>query len=257
MRRLLLLTPQVPYPPHQGTTIRNYNLITNLAADFEVHLLCFQQATDNPPSNSPLLRYCAVADSVPAPTRSLSGRAVTTLTSPAPDMALRLASKTFQAHLGMLLERYRYDLVQIEGIEMAPYSLWLVQHPLWRSAQQKENRPEIPIGRPRLVFDDHNAEYVLQQRAWETDSRNVKRLHAAAYSYIQYHKLQRYERQVCQRCDRVIAVSDADRQALLRLDPKLQITVVPNGVDLDYYAAYSRPRDPQAPDYGPNALRCV
>ena len=121
----------------------------------------------------------------------------------------------------MLLERYRYDLVQIEGIEMAPYSLWLVQHPLWRSAQQKENRPEIPIGRPRLVFDDHNAEYVLQQRAWETDSRNVKRLHAAAYSYIQYHKLQRYERQVCQRCDRVIAVSDADRQALLRLDPNL------------------------------------
>ena len=254
MRRLLLLTPQVPYPPHQGTTIRNYNLITNLAADFEVHLLCFQQAADNPPSNSPLLRYCAVANSVPAPTRSLSGRAVTTLTSPSPDMALRLASKTFQAQLGMLLERYRYDLVQIEGIEMAPYGLWLVQHPLWRSAQQKENRPEIPIGRPRLVFDDHNAEYVLQQRAWETDSRNVKRWHAAAYSYIQYNKLQRYERQVCQRCDRVIAVSDADRQALLRLDPNLQITVVPNGVDLDYYAAYSRLRDPQAPDYGPNAL---
>ena len=26
-RRLLFLTPQVPYPPQQGTTIRNYNLI--------------------------------------------------------------------------------------------------------------------------------------------------------------------------------------------------------------------------------------
>jgi glycosyltransferase involved in cell wall biosynthesis len=154
----------------------------------------------------------------------------------------------------MLLERYRYDVVQIEGIEMAPYGLWLVQHPLWRNAQQKENLPTIPIGRPRLVFDDHNAEYVLQQRAWETDRLKPTRWHAATYSLVQWDKLKRYERHICQRADRVIAVSEADRDALLRLDPHLDITVIPNGVDLDYYAAYSRVNDPQAPDYGPNAL---
>ena len=80
-------------------------------------------------------------------------------------MALRLASDTFETRLGALLEKYRYDIVQIEGIEMAPYGLWLANHPLWRSARVKENLPGIPIGRPALVFDDHNAEYVLQQRA--------------------------------------------------------------------------------------------
>ena len=154
----------------------------------------------------------------------------------------------------MLLERYRYDVVQIEGIEMAPYGLWLLQHPLWRNAQQKDNLPNIPIGRPRLVFDNHNAEYVLQQRAWETDRLKPARWHAAAYSLVQWDKLRRYERQICQRADRVIAVSEADRDALLRLDPQLDITVIPNGVDLDYYAAYQRANDTQAPDYGPNAL---
>ena len=157
---------------------------------------------------------------MPAP-RSLLSRAVKTFVSPSPDMGLRLASKTFQARLGMLLERYRYDVVQIEGIEMAPYGLWLVQHPLWRNAQQKEDLPTIPIGRPRLVFDDHNAEYVLQQRAWETDRLKPARWHAAAYSLVQWDKLRRYERQICQQADRVIAVSEADREALLRLDPKL------------------------------------
>lgn len=254
-RRLLFLTPQVPYPPHQGTTIRNYNLLANLAGDYEIHLLCFQNSADNPPDNSPLPHFCAVVEAAPMPAlRSLLDRAVKTLVSPTPDMGLRLASKTFQAQLGMLLERYRYDVVQIEGIEMAPYGLWLVQHPLWRNAQQKEDLPTIPIGRPRLVFDDHNAEYVLQQRAWETDRRKPARWHAAAYSLVQRDKLRRYERQICQRADRVIAVSDADRRALLQLDPSLDITVIPNGVDLDYYAAYSRENDPQAPDYGPNAL---
>jgi glycosyltransferase involved in cell wall biosynthesis len=254
-RRLLFLAPQVPYPPHQGTTIRNYNLLANLAGDYEIHLLCFQNSTDNPPDNSPLPRFCSVVEAVAAPApRSLTRRAVKTLSSPLPDMGLRLASETFQARLGMLVERYRYDVVQIEGIEMASYGLWLLQHPLWRNAQQKENLPTIPIGRPRLVFDDHNAEYVLQQRAWETDRLKPSRWHAAAYSLVQQEKLRRYERQICQRADRVIAVSEADREALLRLDPKLAITVIPNGVDLGYYAAYSRVGDPQAPDYGPNAL---
>jgi glycosyltransferase involved in cell wall biosynthesis len=253
-RRLLFLTPQVPYPPHQGTTIRNYNLIANLAGDYEIHLLCFRQPKDEPPDNSPLPRYCSVVESVPAPSRSTFRRAVTTLVSPSPDMALRLNSGVFQTQLGMLLERHRYDVVQIEGIEMAPYGLWLANHPLWRSARLKEVRPEIPIGRPRLVFDDHNAEYVLQQRAWETDQRKVRRWHAALYSYIQWHKLRRYEKQICQQSDRVIAVSDADRRALLALDPSLNVTVVPNGVDLNYYAAYCPERDLQRPDYGPNAL---
>ena len=253
-RRILFLAPQVPYPPHQGTTIRNYNLLINLADDFEVHLLCFQQEGDDPVGNTPLPRLLPVVDSAPAPVRSTSRRVVTTLTSPLPDMALRLASDTFQTRLGALLEKYRYDIVQIEGIEMAPYGLWLVNHPLWRSARVKENLPGIPIGRPALVFDDHNAEYVLQQRAWETDVRRPARWHAAAYSAIQVNKLRRYERQICQQADRVIVVSDADRDALRTLDMTLDITVVPNGVDLDYYAAYSRERDSQAPDYGPKAL---
>jgi glycosyltransferase involved in cell wall biosynthesis len=33
----------------------------------------------------------------------------------------------------------------------------------------------------------------------------------------------------------VAAVSDVDREALLRLDPALDVTIIPNGVDLDFY----------------------
>jgi glycosyltransferase involved in cell wall biosynthesis len=254
MARLLFLTPQIPYPPHQGTTIRNYNLIAHLARDYEVHVLSFRQEGDEHPENSPLARYCQVIDTVPAPGRSTTQRLATTLLHPAPDMAHRLSSKALQARLGMLLEQYRYDIVQIEGIEMAPYGLWLAEHPLWRWARVKEERPENPIGRPRLVFDDHNAEYVLQKRAWETDVRRPSRWHAAGYSLIQWQKLRRYEAAVCRQADRVVAVSEADRQALLELDPRLDVTVVPNGVDLGYYGAYERQSDPQPPDYGPYAI---
>jgi glycosyltransferase involved in cell wall biosynthesis len=95
---------------------------------------------------------------------------------------------------------------------------------------------------------------VLQQRAWETDTRRPSRWHAAGYSLIQWQKLRRYEAAVCRQADRVVAVSEADRRALLELDPALDVTVVPNGVDLGYYGAYERQSDPQPPDYGPYAI---
>jgi glycosyltransferase involved in cell wall biosynthesis len=89
--------------------------------------------------------------------------------------------------------------------------------------------------RPFLVFDNHNAEYLLQQRAFQTDVRRPRRWVGAAYSLAQWRKLAAYERRVCRDADRVIAVSEADRAALLRLAPDLDVTVVPNGVDLAFY----------------------
>jgi hypothetical protein len=39
--KLLFLTPQAPYPPHKGTTIRNFNLIAGLAKRHTIDLLTF------------------------------------------------------------------------------------------------------------------------------------------------------------------------------------------------------------------------
>ncbi len=91
--------------------------------------------------------------------------------------------------------------------------------------------------RPLLVFDDHNAEYVLQQRAFETDVRQPSRWIGAAYSYVQWQRLKGYERRACHAADSVVAVSDTDAAAIRRLDPKLDPVVVPNGVDIEFYTA--------------------
>jgi glycosyltransferase involved in cell wall biosynthesis len=93
-----------------------------------------------------------------------------------------------------------------------------------------------------LVFDDHNCEYVLQQRAFETDSRRLgspiaqgRRWVGAAYSYVQWQRLRGYERRACLTADRIVAVSKSDAEALRRLDPGLDPIVVPNGVDMEFY----------------------
>jgi glycosyltransferase involved in cell wall biosynthesis len=115
--------------------------------------------------------------------------------------------------------------VQIEGIEMAPFGLWLRSWPRFASLSP----------RPLLLFDDHNAEYLLQRRAFETDLKRPSRWPGALYSFIQWQKLRRYEMRVCRQADRVVAVSEADARALQRLLPRLVPTIVPNGVDLCFY----------------------
>jgi glycosyltransferase involved in cell wall biosynthesis len=146
------------------------------------------------------------------------------LFSPNPDMALRLPSPEFSDALRISLSRERFDFVQTEAIEMAQYGLAV-------------KRMKLP-SQPLVVFDDINAEYLLQKRAFETDARQPSQWPAALYSFIQWRKLQRYEAHACRQLDRTVVVSEADAKALQRLVPALQCAVVPNGVDTDFFTPW-------------------
>jgi glycosyltransferase involved in cell wall biosynthesis len=239
--RVLFLTPQLPYPPHQGTTIRNYNLIANLAPRHEIHLLSFMHSHDEIDRATPLRQYCHSIEAVLTPRRSPLQRLLSLFLSPLPDMALRLPSAEFRAKLAAALRREPFDVVQIEGIEMA-YP-WMLEVRNWKLDYETGlptssfQPPTSNLQPPTSIFDDHNAEYVLQQRAFETDARQPRRWIAALYSLIQWKKLSRYEVTVCRLADRVVAVSEADKAALQRLVPGLEVTVVPNAVDVGYYTS--------------------
>lgn len=238
---ILVLTPQLPYPPHQGTTIRNFNLIRHLAPRHHITLLSFG-APDELANAAPLRELCQRIEMAPYPTRSLAQRAITTLTSPLPDMALRLESDEMHRAFDALVRADSFDIIQIEGIEMARYAFG----------------SQIAIRNSHLVFDDHNAEYMLQRTAFQADVRAPARWYAALYSLIQWKKLERYERAVCRRADHVVVCSDADARALEVLlrttlsgqQPKIanresKITVIPNGVDTEFYApAETAPAEP-------------
>lgn len=249
--RILFLTPQLPYPPWQGTTIRNFNLIAQLGARHEVHLLTFVEGERQLAEAIPLRERCASIRAVVAPQRRLAVRLRDLLLTPHPDMTLRLRSTNFQRALGEFVSRHAFDVIQVEGIELAQYALWLRGHP---SPGLPPLPPPLSAGcPPLLVFDDHNAEYVLQQRAFETDLRRPGRWIGAAYSFVQWRRLRRYEARVCRAADRVVAVSGADRDALRALAPGLNAAVVPNAVDVAHYTGY-QPDPAELPSMGDQAL---
>ena len=245
-KRILFLTPQLPYPPQQGTALRNYNLIAQVAQRHEVHLLSFVDSDSEPvdldtPHSllgvGPLQELCASVHTVPIPHRSRRRRLQTVLTSPLPDIVHRLHSPLFHTRLERVLrEGAPLDVVEIEGLEMAEYGLHVLR--------------TVTGPLPRLIYDAHNAEYLLQKRIFEADSRHPRRWLGALYSWIQWQKLRRYEARVCRQVQQVLACSPADGNALAQLVPGLNATIVPNGVDTEHYRPGIVPPLP----LGPQAL---
>jgi len=222
---ILFLTPQLPYPPQKGTALRNWGLIEGLAQRHRVSLLSFQAPGQEGQPAPPLAHACARVETVPQPTRTLRRRLRDLLTTCQPDMALRLASEQFGKRLAAWLARESFDVVHIEGIELTPY-LDVIE----------AASPCVAGGaRPLIVFDDHNCEYLLQKRTCLTDLRVLARWPGAAYSFVQWRRLLRYEERACRRADRVLAVSEPDAAALQRLAPGLNVVVVPNGIDTQTY----------------------
>lgn len=229
--KILLLTPQLPYPPQQGTSLRNYYIARGLSESHQVTLLSFV-APGQPRDAAviePLLAACDAVYMVDAQTRSRTTRLWQLISSRQPDMAHRLASLAFDLKLRELLSTQYFDVVQIEGIELAQ------RISLIRAASPAS----------RILFDDHNAETALQWRAFLTDVRQPRRWLAAAYSLVQVTRLRRLEQWACLQADWVTAVSEADRAQLQKLVPGQQVTVIPNCIDVTaFHDSLSVNRDP-------------
>jgi sugar transferase (PEP-CTERM/EpsH1 system associated) len=216
--KILFLTPQIPYPPQKGTSMRNWGLVSGLAERHHVSVLSFLDPGQSPVLDDALTATCRI-EVIEPPVRTLRDRLRDMIVTSKPDMALRLASEPYAERLAVLMGEEDWDIVHVEGIEMAPYISTT------RAARRSA----------RIVFDDHNCEYLLQKRAFVTDLRIPRRWPGAAYSFVQWLRLRRYEARACRRADRVIAVSDADAAALHRLVPGVRVTVAPNGIDTRAY----------------------
>ena len=218
--KILFLTPQSPYPPRQGAALRNYHLLRHCATEHEVHLLTCLSPQDQKWPEPDLLAVCSRVEGFSQPERPLRNRLLDSLRETRPDMALRLEQNGARSVLQRMLDEENYDLVQVEGLEMAPYGFQV----LGASGD-----------RPRVVFDAHNVEFLLQKRAAQMDARSLNRWHAAGYSLLQWRKLFHYERAFCQAVDGVVSVSEPDRQALSTLAPENPIVSVPNGIEISRY----------------------
>jgi glycosyltransferase involved in cell wall biosynthesis len=212
--RILIVTPSLPYPPIWGFGIRVYQMIRYLAKRHAVTVLTYAGPGD--------------ADRVAALQKA--GARVTIVTRPEPSAAVKrrsqllslfsplsfqrqsLRSVELQAEIDGLLTEHEFDIIQVESSQMCGFE--------YRS-------------RATLLLDEHNIEYELLYRTFKTEVSPLRRF----YNWVEYRKFRREEQRSWLRSDGCILTSDREEVILRHFAPGKPTTVVPNGVDVDYFRA--------------------
>lgn len=114
--------------------------------------------------------------------------------------------------LKSVLEKRSYDLVQVEDVIMAQYVL-------------------REMGNAYRILDMHNVESNLMERYADNERNFFKRV----YAIITAKKLKKYEIAVASQFDRLLVCSKDDQNLLKHNGIQVNVQVVPNGVDCNYY----------------------
>jgi sugar transferase (PEP-CTERM/EpsH1 system associated) len=208
--RILVISPSLPYPPVWGFGVRVYQLLRSLSRVHDVSLLTYGSPADAD-AVAQLRRICLAVYTVEARLPASRKRRAQTasLLSPLPYHYASLHSPAMQAAITRLGREELYDVIQIESSQMSRFT--------------------FPSG-PALVLDEHNIEYELLYRIYRTERSLTRRL----YNGLEYVKSRRLERQSWQRVDACLLTSAREEDIVRRSTP-VRTSVVPNGVDLEYF----------------------
>ncbi|HLJ60334.1 MAG TPA: glycosyltransferase [bacterium] len=220
--RILMLSPFLPSATSSGGRIRNFHLLRGLASRHDLTLLTAVNDDREYELASTLQPYChkVVPVMVPTQRRSL-GAHVTGMLSPAPYYRVTMHSPALEEALHRETERRRYDAVQVELLQTAHLATHL------RDVAK--------------VVDMHNVESTYYRRLLQHVRPGLTKFLLLTDTV----KLPRYQQRILRGYDEVLAVSEVDAQQLRRLAPRANISVIPNGVDIDEFRPQADDEDPE------------
>ena len=196
---ILFLTQVLPFPLDAGPKVRAYYVLRHLAeSGHRLTLLSFTRESDRPEHLEHLRTFCAAIHTVPMRRSKIrdAWTLVRTLASRNPFLIARDWVPSMAREAAKLAGSLpAFDAVHADQLWMAPYAL------LARNASP---------GRPLAVLDQHNAVFNIPRRLAETGRQPWMR----GLLRIEAGKLARYETDLLGKFDRVVWVTDEDRQAL-------------------------------------------
>ena len=202
-------------PLDHGGKIRSFQLAKELAQSHEVALFTFYQPTPDD-THSELRkifsRVTCIPISVPAQNsyREYAAYAMN-LVSGRPYSVTKYCQPHVAAELRRHLQEESYDVIVCDFLLTAGVIPW-----------------DLPG--PRVLFT-HNVEAQIWERQFQVAGNPVWK----AACYREFRTMARMERDYLRRADHVLAVSETDRTYFSRFVDPSKISVIPTGVDVDYF----------------------
>ena len=209
--KVLMLPPSLPYPDSSGGQIRTLNLLKHLCKDNEITLFSLIKDKKENENIKYLLKYCK--------------RVRTFQRSKSPWTLKNILRTGFSLDPFLIVRNHASGVKEAVAQELANNGYDLIH------AETFYVMPHIPKTDLPVVLVDQTIEYLVYQHyVNQTAPKILKPL-----LQIDVEKLKRSERYYWRQATQVVAVSEADKKEMLKLEPGMDVKIVPNGVNLDLF----------------------
>lgn len=208
--RIFYVCRRVPFPPDRGDKIAAFNMVRHLAALHELHVFCLGDGAADLANISGLQPYVKSVTAAPIGEVTIKLRALKALATGSPLSVAALNEGKLHRAIERKFAELRPDLVIVYSCNMAQFA-------------------EHLTGVPRIVhFGD------LDSLKWRLYAKRSA-LPAQWIYAIEGRRLLAYERQIAHDFSHALVHTEAEKQDFERLIPGVPVSVVGNGVDLDYF----------------------
>jgi polysaccharide biosynthesis protein PslH len=194
MKKILFLTPQLPYPPISGGTIKTYKMLEFLAGKYEITLACLLKNDDEKKLKEYQL-HSGIKNIISEPLQ-VERNAMNLIRSNVkliPLNLLRNQSAAFREKLRNVWEQH--DIILVDHYVMYQY---------------------VPSTiKAKVILHQHNCEYLIWQRYAAIEKNILKK---AALLNQSWH-IKRYEKKICRQADIILAApNDTDELVAIGAD---------------------------------------
>lgn len=210
--KILVLGSRIPWPLHDGGAIATYQLLKGLSEqgaevvyfsfNTRKHFVSKEQINEH-------FSFCRVVD-VPLDANPTAMGAFLALLSGRNYNISRFEDNSAKQALAALLQREKFDCVQIEGLYAAPFL------------------SVIKVAGLPVSLRQHNVEFQIWERLSAGSSNWLKRL----YFKFLAAQLKHYEIRVLNEVDAIIPITAADEQLFLSLAPGKPMYLLPVGQEI-------------------------
>ena len=207
---ILYIAHRIPYPPDKGDKIRSFHQIRYLSRKHSVYLACLIDDKEDLQHIETLKEYCVAIDAVFVNQLVAKFKAVAMLLGKKPLSVAFFQSEQLRKKICRRIHDVKFDRIIIFSSAMAEYV-----------------RDILDI--PKLIdFVDVDSE------KWRGYADSKSGMMSWIYR-LEARRLAEYEEDVAKAFSHSILVSQAEASLLQRRVKGRPVSVVPNGVDLDYF----------------------
>ena len=224
--RILQLTPRMPWPLTDGGAIGIYNITKSLSElGHSITLVTFplDDAASTSEAVTALSKYAKV-ELVSKPLPPRWNVLLRTIFRGAYPIERRMMPEMFTL-LKRIVEREPFDIVHLDHSHMGKYGLWLKRE----------------FGLP-VVLREHNFEAMIYERFAQTETNPIKSFVARIHG----KRLKSEEARFLIHLDAVAAISSEDVAAMKQVAPEGNYTIIPAGVDTNYFCPTNAQVDPDS-----------